>query len=352
MKTRSTIVRTLALVAAAFLMEAALHVSLAAGPWIVVADSGDGSGTAINLGNGSAQVAPGLGAQLIGVAATQGAISFTDFPSGLIKTYQATPVGQYIGVGRGTIKTSPEDINPEGITLIGDGARALITDGGTVPGGSGVSLLLVDLANNAKLASVPLPSVYGAAYDPATRIAWVLDGVSKQVAAIAVGAGGTLQDTGVRIGLNGTAQGIRFAALYSGGTRLLVSHKLDSEVEVIDTTTRMSLGKIGVIGGTIGAIAVTPDGKSALVADFANAQWAVLDLTTPGMPTDTGERISVPAGVPNTFVGTKTFAFLGNKLYFSSTLGGVVSTIDWTTHTPMSESYPTGSAPAGLDLSF
>ena len=322
------------------------------GPWVVVADSGDGSGTAINLGNGNVQIQPGVGGQVIGVATTPGLVAFSDFLGGSIRTFQATPVGQYIGAGKGQITTTPGDPSPEGITLLGDGARALITDGGTLPGGNGVDLILVDLANNAKLASLRLPSVYGAAFDPATRIAWVLDGVSMEVAAIAVGPAGTLQDTGIRVALHGTDQGVRFVASYAGGTRLLVSHKTDGAVEVIDTATQTSLGRIEGVGKTVGAIAVTPDGNKALVADFGNADWAVLDLTTPGMPTDTGMRISVASGVPNTFVGTRTFAFLGNRMYFSSTNGSVVSEIDWTTLSVIPETFATGPAPAGLALSF
>ncbi len=322
------------------------------GPWIVVADSGDGSGTAINLATGADQEQMGIGAEVIGVAASSGTIAFTDFVGGKVKTFQANPQGQFLSIGKGQISTAPDDPNPEGITLLGEGGRALVTDGGTVPGGNPISLILVDLASNTKLGTLPLPSVYGAAYDAATRTAWVLDGLSMQVARVIVAPDGTLHDTGARIPLNGTAHGVRFIAAYAGGSRLLVSHKLDGAVEVLDTASLTSLGRVEGVGSVIGAIAVTPDGSHALVADYGAGQWAVLDLTAPGLPVDTGTRIAVPAGVPNTFVGVHTFAFVGNKMYFSSTNGNAVSTIDWTTLTLLPESYATGLTPAGLDVSF
>lgn len=342
----------------AFLALIALAASLspavlaANGPWIVVADSGDGSGTAVNLGTGISQRQAGIGSQVVGVATTPGIVAFTDFLGGAVKTISANPVGQYLAASKGQIATGPEDINPEGITLLGDGARALITDGGTVPGGQPVSLILVDLSTNTKLDALPLPSVYGAVFDRASRIAYVLDGVSMQVAAIGVTPDGHLQDTGVRIALNGTAQGVRFIASYAGGTRLLVSHKTDGAVEVLDVASQTSLGRVEGLGSAIGAIAVTPDGTKALVADFAGSRWAVLDLTSPGLPTDTGMRVAVPTGVPNTFVGTRTFAFLGDTMYFSSTSGNGVSSLDWKTLEVHPDYFATGAAPAGLDISF
>lgn len=322
------------------------------GPWIVVADSGDGSATAVNLATGAAQQQAGLGSQLIGAAATSGVVAFTDFLAGSVRTFQANPQGQFLGVGKGVIGTAPDDVNPEGITLLGEGSRALITDGGTVPGGSTVSLILVDLSTNAELSALALPSVYGVAYDPGTRTAHVLDGLSMEVAEIAVGADGTLHDTGARIGLHGSPQLTRFIASYAGGTRLLVSHKTDGAIEVLDVGHQVSLGRIEGVGTTIGAIAVTPDGTKALVGDLAGSDWAVIDLTTTGFPTDTGVRIAVPAGTPNTFVGTRTFAFLGSRMYFTSYNSHAVSALDWQTLSALPDSYPTGAAPAGLDISY
>lgn len=345
---RRVVVPTLLLV-----MVAGLNAAFAAtGPWIVVANSGDGSGTAINLSNGEDQRQTGLGAQVIGVAVIPGVIAFSDFGAGRIKAFQVAQVGQYIGAGRGQIVTTPENAGPEGITPIGEGSRALISDGGTLTGGTPVSLLLVDLANLTKISSLPLPSVYGVAYNAATRTAWVLDGASMQVAAIFVAPDGSLHDTGARIDLHGTPNQVRFIALYAGGSRLLVSHKTDGAVEVLDTAYLTSLGRIEGVGTTIGAIAVTPDGARALVGDFGASRWAVLDLGAYGVPVDTGVRIPVPAGTPNTFVGTHTFSFVGDKLYFSSTNGNVISALDWKTLTLLPESYATGVAPAGLDLSF
>ena len=112
----------------------------------------------------------------------------------------------------------------------------------------------------------------------------------------------------------------------------------------------MSLGRIEGLGVSVGNIAVTPDGHFALVAAYGSDWWAVLDLGTQPLPTDTGMRIASPAGVPNTFIGTKAFAFQGNVLYFSATNGNSVRAIDWTNLTLLPTSLTTGTTPAGMDV--
>ncbi len=318
------------------------------GPWIVVASPNDQLVTAIDLSTGEVAGQETLGQLPVGVAAVGRRVAVSDFYGGALKVFSAQEQGDFIGLRKDTIATAPGLPNPEGITPTGDGAWALVTDGGKRAPGPDMSLVLADLATGTKVSEISLPSVYGVAWDPAKRMAWVLDGFEMALRGVYLYPDGTFEDTGMAIPLDGTEYGVRYVALYAMGTRALVSHKMDGKVEVLDLVEGTSLGSIEV-GGTPGAIAVTPDGKKALVADYAGSRWVVLDLSGE-MPADTGIRVVSPYGVPNTYVGTRTFCFEGPLMFFSATDGAVVTALDWTSLEMTDVAFPAGVSPAGLAI--
>ncbi len=318
------------------------------GPWLVVASPNDQLVTAIDLSTGDVAGQEPMGELPVGVAAVGRRVAISDFYGGSLRVFSGQAEGDFLGVRKDTIPTSPGLPYPEGITPTGDGAWALVTDGGKRAPGPDVSLLLVDLESGEKVSEMAFPSVYGVAWDPAKRIAWVLDGFTMQLRGVYLWPDGTFEDTGIALPLTGTAYGVRYVALYAGGARALVSHKMDGVVEVLDLAAGTSLTRIEV-GGTPGAIAVTPDGARALVADYAGGQWIVLDLAGE-VPVDTGIRVSSPFGVPNTYVGTRTFAFEGPLMFFSATDGAVVTALDWTKLEMTGIAFPAGVSPAGLAI--
>jgi len=318
------------------------------GPWLVVASPNDQLVTAVDLSSGEVVGQEQIGQLPVGVAAVGRRVAISDFYGGALKVFSGQEQGDFIGIRKDTIDTRPGLTNPEGITPTGDGAWALVTDGGKRAPGPDVSLVLADLASGEKVSEMPFPSVYGVAWDPAKRVAWVLDGFEMMLRGVYLWPDGTFEDTGIAIPLTGTAYGVRYVALYAMGTRALVSHKMDGKVEVLDLAEGKSLGFVE-IGGTPGAIAVTPDGSKALVADYTGSQWVVLDLAG-DMPVDTGIRVASPFGVPNTYVGTKTFCFEGPLMFFSATDGAVVTALDWTSLEMTGLAFPAGVSPAGLTV--
>jgi DNA-binding beta-propeller fold protein YncE len=326
--------------------------ALADGPWCVVASPTGSTVSVIDLSTGERLAEETLGTQAIGVAAVGRDLVISDFSGGLLHTFHTEPAGEVIGVEKGQVGTRPELANPEGMVPTGDATWVLVSNGGKQAAGPDVGLVLADIVSQQKLASLPFPSVYGVAWHAPTRTAVVLDGFAMQLAMAHVSPTGVMTDTGTRVPLTGTEFGPRFVALYASGTRALVTHKLDGTVEVLDLVAGESLGHVANLGTGIGAIAVTPDGTRAFVANYSSSEWAVLDLTPPDLPVDTGMRIPAPYGAPNTYIGTITFGFHDNVLLYSATDGGVVYGFDWTTYEPIADPMPAGISPAGMAVVY
>ncbi len=318
---------------------------------LIVANANDSTVWAYDLPTGNVVGSQHMGGQALGVAAVGGKIAVTDFLGGGVTIYTAQRIGDYLGVGRQSVSTAPDLVNPEGITPVGKNGWALVSDGVTQVEGQSVGLTLVDLFAAKKLSSVIMPSVYGVAFDPQTFTAYALDGFTPSIWVVKLSAAGQLTDTGVRLPVSGAGMAARYIALDAAGRRLLVSYKLAGAVEAIDLATGQSLGLVSGLGTAIGAIALTPDGTRAFVADWGTSQWAVLDLSAPGLPVDTGRRIACAYGVPNTYAGTRTFAFAGDVMYFSASNSNVISGLDWKAETPVRVEWATGLSPAGMDVS-
>lgn len=323
--------------------------ALADGPWLVVASASDSNVTVLDMNTMAPVEQRPIGSQTIGVATLGRTIVVSDFLGGKLDIFKAQKVGAFFGFTLGKVVTAPDLLNPEGIVPTGDPGWVLVSDGGKQAEGPDVGLVLADVIHDVVLDVLPLPSVYAVAYHPQTRMAWVLDGFGMKVIGVRLSPVGELLDTGIRIPLTGTAFGPRYIAVDHLGTRAFVTHKFDGAVEVLDLAGQTSMGFVQGLGAGIGAFAITPDGTRALVANYNESLFAVLDLTTP-MPTDTGLRIPCNFGVPNTYVGTKTFAFEGDWMYYSCTNSNVVHAVNWKTYEMHPLWGPVGAAPAGLAI--
>ncbi len=100
------------------------------GPWLVVARPNDQLVTTVDLSSGEVVGQEQIGQLPVGVAAVGRRVSISDFYGGALEVFSAHREGDFIGARKDTIDTRPGLTYPEGITPTGDGAWALVTDGG------------------------------------------------------------------------------------------------------------------------------------------------------------------------------------------------------------------------------
>ena len=99
-------------------------------------------------------------------------------------------------------------------------------------------------------------------------------------------------------------------------------------------------------------VAITRDGRKAYISNFQDSNLAVLSIDSNDNVTDTGQRISVPNGTPNTFFGVPGLAITpdGARLFIVGHNTGRVSILDTVTNTLLPVTITVGGSPAGIGM--
>ncbi|MGO9964383.1 MAG: YncE family protein [Acidimicrobiales bacterium] len=200
-----------------------------------------------------------------------------------------TPIDLETGQAMAPIQLAPT-AGPADIAITPDGATAYVTDAGAV-GTLGDSITPIDLANDKTMPPITVgPGPQGIAITPDGRLAYVTD-----AGAFVPGQSGTIGST----------------------------------VTPVDLTTGKALAAIPV-GNAPAAIAITPDGSTALVANANSGSVSPIDLAD----NKAGPPISVQGGPISIAISPlePTTAYVADTISGPSRTGNV-TLIDLTTDT-------------------
>lgn len=253
-----------------------------------------------------------------------------------------------------TLSTSPTIPAPESVAITPDGRFGLVADGGFE-----TDVISIDLQQRTIIDVVSgLPGNQAIAITPDGGRALVLSADTNQVSVLTIDSNGALADTGQRVTLSGSAGGARCIAITPNGRRALVTDSDDSLITILEITggTVTNIGSIGNIGTGISfntsGVAITRDGRKAYISNFQDSNLAVLSIDANDNVTDTGQRIPVPSGTPNTFFGVSGLAITpdGTRLFISGYITDRLSILDIATNTLLPVTIPVGNGPAGIGM--
>jgi YVTN family beta-propeller protein len=124
------------------------------------------------------------------------------------------------------------------------------------------------------------------------------------------------------------------------GKTAYVANAGNMDVSVIDTATRTESAAKIVVGGGPEAIAVTPDGRTAYVASFDSDSVRVIDTAT-----NEASPTTIPVGSgPSAIAVTPD----GRTAYVANSNSNTVSVIDTTTNMVGPQTIPVGTAPEAI----
>jgi len=255
----------------------------------------------------------------------------------LIDLTQTPPVlrGNPVSIGTSTESTA----------VTSDSRFAITADGG----GSFVNVSAINLATGAIVSTVSIPAT-AVAITPDNRTVIIGDDSFNRFSILTLSSQGTLADTGVRVPNTG-GSGQRTIAVAPDGNFALATNLSDSmTILKIDPVAGVSVrGSLPLCCEPSG-VTVTPDGSKAYVA-LGNSSVAVLNIDSADNVTDSGIRIFIPGGTPETFYGTPGIAASadGTQVYVSNPFSNSITIIDAATNTILG-TVGVGSGPAGIGV--
>jgi len=324
------------------------HVTVSvAGNLAIVADNTGAAVSVIDLTTNSVTATLRVGAGPIGATVT------SDSRLGLVSEFSGAGIVRVLdlsatpptAVGAITVPAIPF---PESTAVTPDGRFAVVSDGG-----GETDVVSVDLQTGSVISTVPqMPSNEGGAITPDGRLVLLLSSSQNVVAVLSLSDTGALTDTGQRVALAGQTLGARTIAISPDGRIALVTNAAQNLVSVLKITGgAVSLvTSIGNLGSGTSGVSFTPDGRKAYVSNFSSSDIAVLNVSAADAVTDTGVRIAVPGGTPNTFFGVPGIAVTpdGTRLYVVGR--GVVSIVNTATDTVSPTTITVGGSPAGIGM--
>ncbi len=254
----------------------------------------------------------------------------------------------------GTLGTGPLMAAPESVAITPNGRFGVVADGGGVR-----NVISVDLQQRTIVGSVSgLPSNQGAAISPDGTLVLILSADTNQVSVLNINSNGALTDTGQRVTLSGATGGARSIAITPNGRRALVTNSNSGLVTVLSINggTVTNTGAITLLGTVTSfntsGVAITHDGRKAYISNFQDSNLAVLSIDSNDNVTDTGQRISVPNGTPNTFFGVPGIAVTpdGARLFIMGYNTGRVSVLDTVTNALLPVTITVGGSPGGIGM--
>jgi DNA-binding beta-propeller fold protein YncE len=314
---------------------------------------GGGTAAVIDLSNNSIRASLTTGATPSGATVTpDGRLGIiANFNSGTLTFIDLSVDPPVVS---GTLNTSPGMPAPESLAVTPDGRFGILADGGSTH-----NVIAVDLGQRSIISTVSsLPGNQGVAITPDGTQALVLSADTRQVSVLTIGANGSLTDTGQRVTLAGIASGARCIAITPDGRRALVTDSSRGLVTIlgINNGTVTNLGSIGNLGtitsNNTSGVAIALDGKKAYVSSYQDSKIAVLSIDANDDVTDTGLRVSIPNGTPNTFFGVPGLAVTpdGTRLFINGYNNGKVSLLDTSTDMLLPVTITVGTHPMGIGM--
>jgi YVTN family beta-propeller protein len=316
------------------------------GGFLVVANSNANTATVIDPSSTPPTVVvtlPTRGFFPLGVSETpDGSIALvSNFNSGsvTIVDLSTTPPsirGNPVSIGTATESTA----------ITSDGRFAITADGSLF----NVNVSSIDIASGTVLNTLSMPAT-AVAITPDNRTVIIGDFNSNAFAVLALSAQGALSDTGVRIPNSG-GSGDGPIAVAPDGHFALATNLFSNSLTILKISTASGVtggGSIPLCCGPWG-ITIAPSGASAYVG-MTDSTVAVLHIDAADNVTDTGVRISIPGGTPNTFFGTPGIAVSSDssRVYVSNYFSNTITILDTNTNTIVG-TVPVGSGPAGIGI--
>ena len=314
------------------------------GGFIAVANSNSNTATIIDPSTNPPTVVatvPTGGSFPIGASATPDGSTalISNFNSGSVTRIDLTTTppsvkGTPISIGTATESTA----------ITSDGRFAVTADGSSFS----VHVSSIDIASGIVNNTLTMPAT-AVVLTPDNGTVIIGDFNDNAFAVLSLSAQGVLSDTGVRIpNTGGSGEGP--IAVVPDGHIAIATNLFSNSLTIL---------KIGASGVSFGGsqplccspwgIAIAPNGTKAYVA-MSNSV-AVLNIDSADNVTDTGLRIPIPGGTPNTFFGTPGIAFSndGTRAYVSNYFSNTITVLDATTNSVIA-TVPVGSGPAGIGV--
>ncbi len=264
----------------------------------------------------------------------------SNFSSGsvtLIDLTQTPPVVRGNPISIGTLTES---------TAVTSDSRFAVTADGS---GSATNVSAINVATGAIVSTVSIPAT-AVAITPDNRTVILGDDTFNRFSILTLSSQGTLTDTGVRVPNTG-GSGQRTLAIAPDGNFALATNLSGSmTILKIDPAAGVSVrGSLPLCCSPSG-VTITPDGSRAYIS-LTNSTVAVLNIDSTDNVTDSGIRIPIPGGTPQTFYGTPGIAVSadGTRVYVSNPFSNTISILDTSTNTIVG-TVPVGSGPAGIGV--
>jgi YVTN family beta-propeller protein len=212
-----------------------------------------------------------------------------------------------------------------------------------------VNVSCIDIASGAILSTVSLPAT-AVAITPDNRTVIIGDDTNNQFSILSLSAQGILADTGIRVP-NTQGNGQRTIAISPDG-HFALNTNLSGSMTIlkIDPVAGVTVNGSLPLCCSPSGIVIAPNGSRAY-ASMTNSTVAVLNIDPADNVTDSGIRISIPGGTPQTFYGTPGIAVSadGTRLYVSNPFANTITLVDTATNTIVG-TVPVGSGPAGIGV--
>jgi YVTN family beta-propeller protein len=314
------------------------------GGFIVVANSSSNTATVIDPSTTPPTVLATLptGSEPIGASETpDGSTAFiSNFLSGSLTVIDLTktpPVVRGNPISIGTLTES---------TAITSDSRFAITADGS---GSATNVSSINVATGAIVSTLSLPAT-AVAITPDNHTVILGDDTNNRFEVLTLSSQGILADTGIRVP-NTVGSGQRTIAIAPDGNFALNTN-LSASMTIlkIDPLAGVSVrGSLPLCCSPSG-VTILPNGSRAYIA-MTNSTVAVLNIDSADNVTDSGIRISIPGGTPNTFYGTPGIAASGDgtRVYVSNPFTSTITILDTNTNTIVG-TVPVGFGPAGIGV--
>ncbi len=220
------------------------------------------------------------------------------------------------------------------------------------------NVVVLDMATRQVVSEVAgLPGNEAAAITPDGSHLLIMSVRTNEVSVLTLDSSGVATDTGQRLALGGQNGGPRNILITPNGRRALVS---DTHANLV-TILAIENGVVSVVGtvenvgsGGFGAsgLAITPSGDKVYVSRSNDSTLAVLAIDENDEVTDTGVRIQVPGGTPDTSWGVSGLGFMpdGQTLVIVGIHTSQMSFLDTTTDTVSPETVSVLVFPVGVSV--
>jgi YVTN family beta-propeller protein len=219
----------------------------------------------------------------------------------------------------------------------------------TADGGGTANVSSIDIASGAILNTLSMTAT-AVAITPDNRTVIIGDDLSNRFSILTLSSQGALADTGIRVPNTG-GSGQRTIAIAPDGHFALATNLSGSMTILhIDPVAGVTVSGSLPLCCSPSGIAIAPNGAKAYAA-MTNSTVAVLNIDSGDNVTDSGIRISIPGGTPQTFYGTPGIAVSadGSRVFVSNPFSNTITLIDATTNAIVG-TVPVGSGPAGIGV--